>query len=103
MLELVGCGWASRCNALTLSSVQFVSKYVVTIGTDYGVKPVKMDGVTLKLNFWDLSGDAAYVDVRNEFYKDAQAVSEHASVSMRTINTQPSTPTACVGVRPKPP
>lgn len=31
---------------------QFVSKYVVTIGTDYGVKPIKMDGVTLKLNFW---------------------------------------------------
>ena len=38
------------------------------------VQPIKMDGTKLKLNFWDLSGDDAYLEVRNEFYKDAQCV-----------------------------
>jgi GTPase SAR1 family protein len=38
------------------------------------VQPVKLDGVKVKLNFWDLSGDDAYLEVRNEFYKDAQCV-----------------------------
>ena len=28
----------------------------------------------MQLAFWDLAGDQAYVEVRNEFYKDIQAL-----------------------------
>ena len=47
-------------------------RYISTIGVDYGVKPHTVGGVTLKMNFWDLSGSPEFFDVRNEFYKDAQ-------------------------------
>mmetsp|Transcript_25971 Transcript_25971/g.76968 ORF Transcript_25971/g.76968 Transcript_25971/m.76968 type:complete len:206 (-) Transcript_25971:497-1114(-) len=51
---------------------KFVQKYIPTIGVDYGVKPVKMGEYEVRVNLWDLAGAADYLEVRNEFYKDAQ-------------------------------
>mmetsp|Transcript_22172 Transcript_22172/g.33042 ORF Transcript_22172/g.33042 Transcript_22172/m.33042 type:complete len:194 (+) Transcript_22172:59-640(+) len=53
---------------------KFVTKYIPTIGVDYGVRPVEMEGITVKVNFWDLSGNPEYLSIRNEFYKDAQGI-----------------------------
>jgi DnaJ family protein C protein 27 len=52
---------------------RFVSKYITTIGVDYGVKPVQVLGHTAKVNFFDTSGGDEYKDIRVEFYGDAQA------------------------------
>ena len=51
---------------------RFVKKYVSTIGVDFGVKPVSVGETTVKVNFWDLSGQPEFFEVRNEFYKDTQ-------------------------------
>ena len=51
---------------------KFVSKYIATIGVDYGVKPVHVHGRQVRVNFWDLSGRPEFFEVRNEFYKDTQ-------------------------------
>ena len=51
---------------------RFVSKYIPTIGIDYGVKPIKIHQQPVRINFWDLSGFAEFLDIRNEFYKDSQ-------------------------------
>ena len=51
---------------------RFVKKYVSTIGVDFGVKPVSVSGTPVKVNFWDLSGQPEFFEVRNEFYKDTQ-------------------------------
>ena len=51
-----------------------MSKYISTIGIDYGVKPVKVQGENLRINFWDLSGHPDFFEIRNEFYKDSQGV-----------------------------
>uniref|UniRef100_A0A6U4WUR2 Uncharacterized protein n=1 Tax=Neobodo designis TaxID=312471 RepID=A0A6U4WUR2_NEODS len=51
---------------------RFVPKYLTTIGIDYGVKPVVVDGNDVRVNFWDMSGSPDFVEVRNEFYRDAQ-------------------------------
>jgi DnaJ family protein C protein 27 len=52
--------------------LQFVSKYISTIGVDYGVKGIVLAGEEVKVNFWDLAGSKEYLEVRNEFYKDTQ-------------------------------
>ncbi len=52
--------------------MQFVSKYISTIGVDYGVKGIVLAGEEVKVNFWDLAGSKEYLEVRNEFYKDSQ-------------------------------
>jgi len=51
---------------------KFVSRYIATIGVDYGVKPVSVGRFEVRVNFWDLSGHPEFFDVRNEFYKDTQ-------------------------------
>ena len=51
-----------------------MEKYISTIGVDYGVKPVKILGQSVRINFWDLSGHEEFFEIRNEFYKDAQGV-----------------------------
>lgn len=60
---------------LACSVQQFVSKYISTIGIDYGVKPVTVNGESVRINFWDLSGHPDFFEIRNEFYKDSQGVS----------------------------
>lgn len=31
-----------------------ISKYIATIGVDYGVKRCKVDGADVRINFWDI-------------------------------------------------
>jgi DnaJ family protein C protein 27 len=51
---------------------RFVSKYLQTIGIDYGVTKVNVKDRDVKLNIFDMSGDKFFHEVRNEFYKDTQ-------------------------------
>lgn len=69
-------GTGKSCLVKRYCEGKFVSKYLTTIGCDYGVKPVVMPGGVghVRVNFWDLGGDSAYAEVRYEFYKDAQVV-----------------------------
>ncbi|KXS21989.1 RJL family GTPase [Gonapodya prolifera JEL478] len=62
---------------------RFVQEYISTIGIDYGVKPVIVDGQELKVSFWDSAGDPAYFEIRSEFYKDTQGVLLVFDVSQR--------------------
>ncbi|KAJ1449281.1 P-loop containing nucleoside triphosphate hydrolase protein [Pelagophyceae sp. CCMP2097] len=63
---------------------RFVSKYISTVGVDYGVKPVMIDGRTVRINFWDLSGRPEFFEIRNEFYKDTQGALLVFDVSERS-------------------
>src|SRR5690242_13745837 len=57
-----------------LNLEQFVGKYLSTIGIDYGVKQLTINGRAIKVNFWDMSGNPDFLEIRNEFYKDTDAV-----------------------------
>ena len=57
---------------------EFSEEYEKTIGSDffthsdkYGPKNKERQ---VSISFWDLSGEQAYVEVRNEFYKDANCI-----------------------------
>jgi len=70
-------GVGKSCIIKRYCEEQFVTRYISTIGVDYGVKAVDVDGVEAKVNFWDLAGHPEFFEVRNEFYKDAQGVLYH--------------------------
>jgi DnaJ family protein C protein 27 len=65
-----GCG--KSCMIKRYCEGKFVTRYISTIGIDFGVKAVTIDGHVVKVNFWDLSGHPEFYEVRNEFYKDTQ-------------------------------
>ncbi|CAH8554963.1 unnamed protein product [Schistosoma turkestanicum] len=49
---------------------RFVSKYLPTIGIDYGVFRTKVGMNELRVDIFDMSGNPSYYDIRNEFYND---------------------------------
>ncbi|KAK3745716.1 hypothetical protein QZH41_020269 [Actinostola sp. cb2023] len=51
---------------------RFVSKYMTTIGIDYGVTKVVVNDKDVKVNIFDMAGHPVFYEVRNEFYKDTQ-------------------------------
>jgi DnaJ family protein C protein 27 len=53
---------------------KFVARYISTIGVDYGVLPAEVKGKHVRCNFFDLSGESGYAEVRSEFYKDGHAL-----------------------------
>lgn len=53
---------------------RFVKKYLPTIGVDYGVRALELEGCTVRINFFDLSGLDEYQDIRKEFYSDTQGL-----------------------------
>ena len=53
---------------------RFVSKYLMTIGIDYGVTKNVANSRVTKLNIFDMSGHVAFAEVRREFYTDANCI-----------------------------
>jgi DnaJ family protein C protein 27 len=53
---------------------RFVQKYITTIGVDYGVKKVTVNGKKVAVNFFDLSGSSEYEEIRNPFLEDSQVI-----------------------------
>lgn len=51
---------------------RFVSKYLATIGIDYGVTKVSIKDRDVKVNIFDMAGHPIFYEVRNEFYRDSQ-------------------------------
>jgi DnaJ family protein C protein 27 len=74
VLSLGSAGVGKSCLIKRFCEERFVSKYITTIGVDYGVKPVQIDSGEVRVNFWDLSGQPEFFEIRNEFYKDTQGV-----------------------------
>ncbi|OHS94769.1 small GTP-binding protein [Tritrichomonas foetus] len=45
-----------------------------TIGIDYESQRLDVENVPTYVHFWDLSGDDIYIEVRNEFYPEANGI-----------------------------
>jgi len=63
-----GCG--KSCLIKRYCEGRFVSRYISTIGIDYGVKDVNVLGRQLKVNFFDLAGAEDFADIRKGFYEN---------------------------------
>ena len=46
---------------------RFVSRYIPTIGVDYGVKKTTIKQYKVNINFFDLSGEGDYISISKEF------------------------------------
>lgn len=53
---------------------RFVSKYMATIGIDYGVTRLHVRNYDIRMNIFDFSGHPLFYEVRNEFYRDVQGI-----------------------------
>ena len=62
---------------------EFPVDYQETVGSDFYMKNFKSVDGLFQYNLWDLSGDPVYSEVRNEFYKESQAMILMYDISKR--------------------
>lgn len=74
ILSMGDAGTGKSCLIKRYCEEKFVSKYISTIGVDFGVKGVSIGDWLVKVNLWDLAGGDEFFEVRNEFYREAQGV-----------------------------
>ncbi|KAK2963336.1 putative GTP-binding protein yptV2 [Blattamonas nauphoetae] len=74
IISLGDKGVGKSCLIKRFCEKKFVSKYIATIGIDYGMKPISVGGTDVRVNLFDFSGADHYFEIRNEFYKDTQGV-----------------------------
>jgi len=53
---------------------RFVTKYLPTVGIDYGATRIYVDKKEISVHIFDTSGADMFADVRNEFYRDAHGL-----------------------------
>jgi len=92
ILSLGEGGVGKSCLIKRYCEEKFESRYIATIGVDFGVRTVRVDApptssqantatsssssssLEVKVNFWDLSGHPEFYEIRQSFYKDTQGL-----------------------------
>jgi len=62
------------CLLLRFSDDQFANSYVTTIGIDFKIKTLTLDGKRLKLQIWDTAGQERYRAITNAYYRGASGI-----------------------------
>lgn len=52
----------------------FSPKFITTIGIDFKVRTVHMDGKIVKLQIWDTAGQERFKTITNSYYRGAKAI-----------------------------
>jgi small GTP-binding protein len=76
IMILGDCGVGKSCllNKFIKPSGKVPTTNPGTIGIDYASKRMDVQTVPTYVHFWDLSGDEIYLEVRNEFYPEANGI-----------------------------
>jgi len=71
-IVVVGDGAVGKTSLIKkYTEEKFQSDYIMTIGANFAVKNVEVDGVIIKLQLWDLAGQPQFKEVRSSFYRGA--------------------------------
>jgi len=56
------------------SDDSFTPSFIATIGIDYKIKTVEIDGMKIKLQVWDTAGQERYRTITNAYYRGAMGI-----------------------------
>ena len=74
LLILGDSGVGKTCFLMRFSDDKFVTAHLSTIGMDFKIKEIDVDGNTLQLKIWDTAGQERYKTIAKSFYKRAEGV-----------------------------
>jgi len=74
-LLLIGdSGVGKSCLLLRFSDDQFTASFITTIGIDFKVKTVDLEGKRVKLQIWDTAGQERFRTITSAYYRGAMGV-----------------------------
>jgi len=72
LLGDAGCGKSSLRQQF--SSNQFAEEYIPTIGVDFSIKNIEIEGQEVKLQIWDLAGMVKFQPIVKSYYRGGNVV-----------------------------
>ena len=62
------------CFLLRFSDDSYVDSYISTIGVDFKIRTLEMDGKTIKLQIWDTAGQERFRTITSSYYRGAHGI-----------------------------
>ena len=74
ILMIGDSGVGKSCLVLRFSEDQFASSFITTIGIDFKIKKMEIDGKMVKMTLWDTAGQERFRKITNAYYRGAHGV-----------------------------
>ncbi|XP_072956664.1 ras-related protein RABD1-like [Typha angustifolia] len=62
------------CLLLRFSDDSYVDSYISTIGVDFKIRTIELDGKTVKLQIWDTAGQERFRTITSSYYRGAHGI-----------------------------
>lgn len=74
-LLLIGdSGVGKSCLLLRFADDSYLESYISTIGVDFKIRTVELDGKTIKLQIWDTAGQERFRTITSSYYRGAHGI-----------------------------
>merc|ERR1711907_345086 len=74
-LLLIGdSGVGKSCLLLRFADDSYTESYISTIGVDYKIRTIQLDGKTIKLQIWDTAGQERFRTITSSYYRGAHGI-----------------------------
>ena len=74
LLIIGNSGVGKTCILLQFSEGNFTTSHLTTIGIDFKIKTVDVDGKQIKLQIWDTAGQERFRTITQTYYKNAMGI-----------------------------
>ncbi|KAG7279340.1 hypothetical protein CRUP_001248 [Coryphaenoides rupestris] len=74
-LLLIGdSGVGKSCLLLRFADDTYTDSYITTIGVDFKIRTIELDGKTIKLQIWDTAGQERFRTITSSYYRGAHGI-----------------------------
>ncbi|XP_036406544.1 ras-related protein Rab-15-like [Megalops cyprinoides] len=74
LLLLGDSGVGKTCLLCRFTDSEFHSSHISTIGVDFKMKTLDMDGIRVRIQIWDTAGQERYQTITKQYYRRAQGI-----------------------------
>jgi Ras-related protein Rab-8A len=72
--QLLVAGVGKSCLLLRFSDGSFTTSFITTIGIDFKIRTIELDGKRIKLQIWDTAGQERFRTITTAYYRGAMGI-----------------------------